>query len=191
MSTKQPTTPKFRLGKLIITEAVQDNIARNEYFAALERHIADSGHLSPQSQEEDLDAIANGNDIISLYGTHNRRFFIITNADRSRTTIRMYDDYLDSSLLLGETNTPELIVALGKIVISSEASKEFSIKELFDALQRHATCDWGTIHGQELDWNEFAAKWGGELLSRYGKFDRGLVVITDNNVTNVYTNNEY
>ncbi len=85
----------------------------------------------------------------------------------------------------------ELVVKLGQIVISAEASKNFNIEELFEVLQCHATGDWGTIDGQELDWNEFAAKWGGELLSRYGKFDRGLIVITDNNITNVYTNNEY
>ncbi|MCY2985008.1 MAG: hypothetical protein NTY15_15395 [Planctomycetota bacterium] len=92
---------------------------------------------------------------------------------------------------LSNSSKPEVLVELGQIVISAGANKEFALAELFEVLQCHANCDWGTIHGQELDWNEFAAKWGGELLSRYGKFDRGLVVITDNNITNVYTNNEY
>jgi hypothetical protein len=85
----------------------------------------------------------------------------------------------------------EVLVELGQILISTEASKQFTLAELFEVLRCHSACDWGTIHGQELDWNDFAAKWGGELLSRYGTYDRGLVVITDNNITNVYTNNEY
>ena len=92
---------------------------------------------------------------------------------------------------LSNSPKPEMLVELGKIVISAGASKEISLIELFDVLQCHATGDWGTIDGQELYWNEFAAKWGGELLSRYGTCDRGLVVITDNNITNVYTNDEY
>ena len=94
----------------------------------------------------------------------------------------------------------ELIVELGQITISAEASKEFSLNELFDVLHRQATGDWGYIDGQELDWNEYVAKWGvGELLSRFGTPDRGLIVTTDDsrsetqqhNITNVYTNNEY
>jgi hypothetical protein len=102
------------------------------------------------------------------------------------------------------TNLPnplqfEVVVELGQIVISAEASKEFSLNELFDVLHSQATGDWGTIDSQELDWNEYAVKWGGELLSRYGTPERKLIVITDDsrsetqqhNVTNVYTDNEY
>ena len=85
---------KFPLGQVVITaNAAQhlDTIAVNE---ALRRHVSgDWGDLSPEDASENELSLRQGFRLLSAYGTGERRFWIITEADRSVTTILMPDDY--------------------------------------------------------------------------------------------------
>jgi hypothetical protein len=88
------TQPKFPLGQVVITaNAAQhlDTIAVNE---ALRRHAAgDWGNIAPEDAGENELSLREGFRLLSAYGTGERRFWIITEADRSATTILMPDDY--------------------------------------------------------------------------------------------------
>jgi len=88
------SNPKFPLGEVVITaNAAQhlDNIVVRE---ALRRHAAgDWGDLPPEDACENECSLKEGGRLLSAYGTGKRRFWIITEADRSVTTILMPDDY--------------------------------------------------------------------------------------------------
>jgi len=86
--------PKFPLGQIAITEnAAQhlDTIAVNE---ALRRHVAgDWGDLDAEDACENEYSLEHGFRLLSAYGTGERRFWVITEADRSATTVLMPNDY--------------------------------------------------------------------------------------------------
>jgi hypothetical protein len=86
--------PRFPLGQIVITEnAAQhlDTIAVNE---ALRRHVSgDWGDIPPEDACENEFSLKEGFRLLSAYGTGERRFWIISEADRSVTTILMPDDY--------------------------------------------------------------------------------------------------
>jgi hypothetical protein len=87
-------TPKFPVGQVVITaNAAQhlDTIAVNE---ALRRHASgDWGELPAEDACENELSLKEGFRLLSAYGTGERRFWIITEADRSVTTILMPEDY--------------------------------------------------------------------------------------------------
>jgi hypothetical protein len=86
--------PKFTLGKTVITANAArrlDTIAVNE---ALRRHTAgDWGEVSPEDACENELSLKRSFRLLSAYGTGQRRFWIVTEADRSVTTILMPEDY--------------------------------------------------------------------------------------------------
>lgn len=86
--------PKFPLGQIVITEnAAQhlDTVAVNE---ALRRHVSgDWGDVPPEDSCENEYSLQHGFRLLSAYGTGNRRFWLVTEADRSATTIMMPSDY--------------------------------------------------------------------------------------------------
>jgi hypothetical protein len=87
-------TPKFPLGEVVITaNAAQllDTVVVNE---ALRRHASgDWGDLPAEDAYENELSLREGFRLLSAYGTGERRFWIITEADRSVTTVLMPDDY--------------------------------------------------------------------------------------------------
>ena len=94
MQSKHASPFKFAFGVITITETVQNSLTPEEYFAGLGRHMTcDWGDLSPSGYEENYEAVIEGHRIFSAYGKGNRRFWIITEADRSTTTILMPEDY--------------------------------------------------------------------------------------------------
>jgi hypothetical protein len=86
--------PRFPLGQIVITaNAAQhlDTIAVNE---ALRRHVSgDWGDIPPEDACENEYSLKHGFRLLSAYGTGDRRFWLITEADRSATTILMPEDY--------------------------------------------------------------------------------------------------
>jgi hypothetical protein len=88
------TEPKFPLGQIVITaNAAQhlDTIAVNE---ALRRHASgDWGDLCPEDACENEYSLTHGFRLLSAYGTGERRFWLITEADRSLSTILLPEDY--------------------------------------------------------------------------------------------------
>lgn len=83
------TNTRIPLGKLVITPKAKDAIPRAEVLAALLRHqTGDFGDLSENDWDVNMEALENGWEILSAYDSKDGvRFWIITEGDRSATTI--------------------------------------------------------------------------------------------------------
>jgi hypothetical protein len=86
--------PLFPTGSIVITAAAQDRIPASEWMTGLCRHIAgDWGDVPPEDAAENGLSLKEGFRLLSAYGEGEHRFWIITEADRSVTTILLPDDY--------------------------------------------------------------------------------------------------
>ncbi|WP_206352400.1 hypothetical protein [Tautonia rosea] len=89
-----PGNPAFPLGRLIITTNAREQLTADEAAAALSRHASgDWGKTCPEDAEANNEALAEGYRLLSVYESSAGDFWIITEADRSATTILMPDDY--------------------------------------------------------------------------------------------------
>jgi len=85
---------KFPLGIVFVTTNVLNIITLGEIADALRRHSqGDWGDLCPKGVDQNNDAVIHGKMIHSVYGDGDFLFWIITEADRSVTSIRLPDDY--------------------------------------------------------------------------------------------------
>jgi hypothetical protein len=86
--------PKFPLGQVVITanaQAILNPIAVQE---AVSRHAAgDWGDICDDDRGLNEEALKEGDRLLSVYGSGDRKFWIITEADRSVTTVLMPEDY--------------------------------------------------------------------------------------------------
>ena len=88
----QPIT--FPLGHVVSTANALEILTPEEIAEGLQRHTkGDWGCVSPESVEQNNEAIGNGDRVLSAFGTGRKRFWIITEADRSVTTVLMPGDY--------------------------------------------------------------------------------------------------
>ena len=87
--------PKFSLGRTVATPNALANIPNGEIQNALSRHIrGDWGTLDAEDMRANEDALKQGQRLLSRYVTSkNRLFWIITEHDRSVTTVLMPEDY--------------------------------------------------------------------------------------------------
>lgn len=87
--------PLFPCGRLMITPAAAAVIPADEAASALRRHAAgDWGELSAEDWTSNDEALRDGARLLSAYQTRNKeRFWIITEADRSVTTLLLPSDY--------------------------------------------------------------------------------------------------
>lgn len=91
---------KFEIGKLFMTRAVSEDMAENSQFAK-EIHESMSqykncnwGTLCEEDKKLNDDAVKNGDDrILAKYKTCSGNIYIITEADRSMTTILFCEEY--------------------------------------------------------------------------------------------------
>lgn len=85
---------KFHFGQILITPSVQERLTPEEYMAGLGRHLScDWGDLDAEDLARNDEALADGDRLFSAYGQGERRFWIITESDRSVTTILLPEDY--------------------------------------------------------------------------------------------------
>ena len=90
---------KFSLGKLVMTRAVHDNMNSDIDFAigvldSMERYNrCDWGDLSESDQAENEQALKECDRIFGLYNIGNEKVYIITEWDRSVTTILFPYEY--------------------------------------------------------------------------------------------------
>jgi hypothetical protein len=88
---------KFPLGQIVMTRAVADRIAVDLRFAefvfsSLKRHAnCDWGDMDETDKKANWKALFSGERLFSAYGITNK-IWIITEADRSSTTILFPDD---------------------------------------------------------------------------------------------------
>lgn len=93
----QPSPGRARviLGRLVITRAAVCTLTHGDIFIALRRHIrGDWGDVDLEDQGSNDAALKSGGRLLSSYrSTGGVRFWIITEADRSATTILLPEDY--------------------------------------------------------------------------------------------------
>jgi hypothetical protein len=87
-------TSRFPLGQVVITAHASARLDPAAVQEGLRRHAAgDWGDLDPEDIRSNEDALKHGDRLLSAYGKDDRRFWIITEADRSVTTILLPEDY--------------------------------------------------------------------------------------------------
>lgn len=86
---------KFPLGRLVATPNALENIPNPDIMAALQRHLAgDWGDVNEHDREENEFSLTRGLRLFSVYrSAKGVKFWIITEADRSRTTVLLPEDY--------------------------------------------------------------------------------------------------
>lgn len=85
----------FNLGQTLMTPGVRDTLHPEDMLTSLRRHAqGDWGDCSKDDQEANDQALIEGSRIFSVF--HDRfgvKFWIITEADRSATTILLPSEY--------------------------------------------------------------------------------------------------
>jgi hypothetical protein len=86
---------KFPLGQMVMTPGVQSQVPPSEMAKALRRHArGDWGDLDAHDRAANEDALKTGARLLSAYKTSaGVKFWIITEADRSVTTVLLPDEY--------------------------------------------------------------------------------------------------
>jgi len=85
----------FALGQTVITRNAQSQLHFQDVFLSLVRHAArDWGDVCPADREENELSLLEGFRLLSSYEDRNGvKFWIITEADRSITTVLLPEDY--------------------------------------------------------------------------------------------------
>jgi len=89
------TKPLFKMGPTFSTPGALSELSPEDILCALTRHAnGDWGCLGPEDWEENQRALNEGGRLFSNYDSKNgQRFWIITEADRSVTTILLPEEY--------------------------------------------------------------------------------------------------
>lgn len=88
-------TQKIELGQVLITPGAHDDLDLKDVDSSLVRHAGgDFGDVSEEDKELNETALETGDRILSSYRDRNGiKFWIITEWDRSATTILLPDEY--------------------------------------------------------------------------------------------------
>lgn len=90
---------KFQMGELVCTPGVLTAIPSDTMVDYLRRHLrGDWGDIDPEDQDVNEQALERNERIMSVYNCQSvdgkpTKFWIITEADRSATTILLPDEY--------------------------------------------------------------------------------------------------
>lgn len=95
MKEAAKAAPQFALGRLVATPNALNSIPDNEILAALSRHVrGDWGELDADDKAANESALLHGGRLLSAYvSSQGVRFWIITEWDRSVTTVLLPEDY--------------------------------------------------------------------------------------------------
>lgn len=90
-----PTNARFPLGAFFVTASASEAISREDIQAAIYRHsIGHWGEVSNEDWQENERSLADGSRLLSVYSDcKGVKFWVITEADRSATTLLLPDDY--------------------------------------------------------------------------------------------------
>lgn len=94
-SAPEQSKAKFSLGQLLITKAAEATLVPEDVGRALTRHqTGDWGEVGEDDRKENELSLAEGFRLLSVYHDANGvKFWIITERDRSVTTVLLPDDY--------------------------------------------------------------------------------------------------
>ena len=85
---------RFPLGQLVITPAAAGRLTPEEIADGISRHArGDWGDLSPGDTAENELSLREGFRLLSAHGRGDRCFWVVTEADRSATTVLLSEDY--------------------------------------------------------------------------------------------------
>lgn len=87
--------PLFPLGRTVITANALGKLLTDDVIEALNRHAAgDWGEVCPEDRQENELSLCKGFRLLSVYQSKaGEKFWVITEADRSVTTILLPEDY--------------------------------------------------------------------------------------------------
>ena len=87
--------PKFPLGQIVITRNAADTLPPEDVAAAMRRHArGDWGELDDHDRQANQSALKDGSRLLSAYRASNDvKFWIITEWDRTSTTVLLPEDY--------------------------------------------------------------------------------------------------
>ena len=87
--------PKFRLGQVVGTPGAVRSVSEPEVADAIARHVSgDWGDLCEEDWAENEFGLANFGRLFSVYCTEDgTKFWVITESDRSVTTVLLPDEY--------------------------------------------------------------------------------------------------
>lgn len=87
--------PKFRCGRLVATANAARTIAPPDILLALGRHLqGDWGEVGAEDWRANDQALIDGTRLLSVYiSMDGIKFWLITEADRSVTTVLLPEDY--------------------------------------------------------------------------------------------------
>ena len=93
--TARPPKPPFPLGRIVMTANARDQLPSEDILTALERHtLGDWGNVCDEDRQENELALIQRGQLFSAYEDRTgKTFWIITEADRSATTILLPKDY--------------------------------------------------------------------------------------------------
>lgn len=91
----QTEVRSFSLGQTCITPSARDRLHPVDVYQAVARHArGDWGDLCPEDVKENELSLKEGFRLLSAYADRNgTKFWIITEADRSVTTVLLPEDY--------------------------------------------------------------------------------------------------
>jgi hypothetical protein len=87
--------PKFYLGQTVITRRALTTLTPEEVIAALGNHVVGEwGELHPRLAAANEEAVENDSSVVSAHRSRSAgvRFFVVTSADRSQTTVFLPGD---------------------------------------------------------------------------------------------------
>jgi hypothetical protein len=95
VSAKTIPVAVFRLGRIVTTPNALESITQEDILVGIQRHQAgDWGNLTDDDRAANDRALVAGTRIVSAYNAVNgTRFWIITEANRSVTTVLLPEDY--------------------------------------------------------------------------------------------------
>ncbi len=88
--------PLFSLGRLVMTRGIKSLIGTQEYLLSpfLNKHSkGEWGNICEEDKEANNDALLHGGSLLSSYTYENTEIWIITEYDRSVTTVLLPDEY--------------------------------------------------------------------------------------------------
>jgi len=95
MSAHTAPIAVLRLGRILATPKARNSLTQDDILKGIQRHQAgDWGNLTEDNRTANDRALAHGARIISAYNAGNgNKFWIITEADRSATTVLLPEEY--------------------------------------------------------------------------------------------------
>lgn len=86
--------PNFQLGQIVTTANADAQLSPQAVQIAILRHAAgDWGEVHEDDRQQNERSLKDGSRLLSVYRSGETAFWIITEADRSVTTVLMPEDY--------------------------------------------------------------------------------------------------